>query len=214
MKKVITAILLLTLITNSTYSVTMEDSYNSVKQYDNSIKLGNPDQMGNKIIFDKDTNISNFSNMEDKELTDKGSQALNSSQGQFLQQSEFKKIDALNEYDLNPKNPLITNSIKIELDPLKHTEGNSFSSNEKITKIKINKTCTEGVEFNVDIIKQLHAKTELVEKWDKWQDRSINYWDVPYRWLYPVFWKKKRYGMHMRSDPGTMHEIRVGIAVK
>ncbi|KJW03854.1 conjugative transfer TraN domain protein [Rickettsia argasii T170-B] len=32
----------------------IQDSYNRAKQYENSIRLGNPDQMGNKVIFDKD----------------------------------------------------------------------------------------------------------------------------------------------------------------
>ncbi|KJV77143.1 putative conjugative transfer protein TraN [Rickettsia hoogstraalii str. RCCE3] len=99
--------MLVTLVMNaiSSYSATMEDSYNSARQYEHSIKLGNPDQMGNKIIFDKG-NISNLSKMNDQDLTNQGSVMLNNSaQGQLLQQSELKKINAMQEYDLNPDNP-------------------------------------------------------------------------------------------------------------
>ncbi|XVN44342.1 MAG: hypothetical protein RCG16_02245 [Rickettsia hoogstraalii] len=70
----------------------IQDSYNQAIGYQNSIKLGNPDQMGNKVIFDKDADISNLSNMSDQDLTNQGSQMLNnSSAGQLLQQSELKK---------------------------------------------------------------------------------------------------------------------------
>ncbi len=47
----------------------IQDSYNRAKQYENSIRLGNPDQMGNKVIFDKDADISNLSQMNDQDLT-------------------------------------------------------------------------------------------------------------------------------------------------
>lgn len=48
----------------------------------------------------------------------------------------------------------------------------------------------------------------------EWQDKTINYYDVHYHWLYSIKWKKKRWGMHMKSDPGTMHQVRQGIASK
>lgn len=54
----------------------IQDSYNRAKQYENSIRLGNPDQMGNKIIFDKEVNISNLSKMNDQDLTNQGSVML------------------------------------------------------------------------------------------------------------------------------------------
>ena len=49
-------------------------------------------------------------------------------------------------------------------------------------------------------------------KWEEWQDRKINYVFVQPHWLYEVFWKKKRYGMHMKNDWQTMQEVRAGIA--
>ena len=51
-------------------------------------------------------------------------------------------------------------------------------------------------------------------RYREWQDRTINYYDVHYHWLYSVFWKRGRWGMHMKSDPNTMHQVRGAIANK
>lgn len=100
----------------------MQHSYNQAEQYKNGNKLGNPDQAGNKVIFDKNANVSNLGNMCDKDLTSMGSQTLsNSFEEGLLNQSEMRKIDALKEYDFSPNSPLIKDSMKIESDPLKHT---------------------------------------------------------------------------------------------
>lgn len=230
MRQSINIIMLVTLVMNaiSSYSATMEDSYNSARQYEHSIKLGNPDQMGNKIIFDKEVNISNLSKMNDQDLTNQGSVMLNNSaQGQLLQQSELKKINTMQEYDLNPDNPLISNSAKIEADPLKHTEGIALNVSEKVLKTKINKSCCEGVEFEVDIIRNLILDAELIDKWGDWQDRNIAFSGSEisnsYRhWLYPVFWKKKRhfgkrktiYSMHMHNNQAIMLDVKAAIAGK
>ncbi len=86
---------------NSVLANSMQDSYNQAETYRGSIKLGNPDQLGNKVIFDKDANVSNLTNMRDQDLTNKGADILNNSlEGKLFQQMEVKKIDALQEYDL------------------------------------------------------------------------------------------------------------------
>jgi len=206
----------------------IQDSYNSARQYKNSINLGNPDQMGNKSVFDKDVNVSNLSQMNDQDLTNQGSLMLNNAlEGQLLQQGELKKIEASQEYDLNPKNPLISNSAKIEADPLKRTEGTALNVSEKVIKTKINKSCSEGVEFEVDIIRNLILDAELIDKWGDWQDRSIAFSGSEIsnshrHWLYPVFWKKKRrlgkrktiYSMHMHNNQAIMLDVREAIAGK
>jgi conjugal transfer mating pair stabilization protein TraN len=122
---------------NYTLAYGMQNSYNQAKQYRNSLRIGNPDQSGNKIIFDKDANVSNLTNMQDHDLTNKGGNILNNSdEGKFLQQMEMKKIDVMQQYDLNSNNPLLINSQKIEAEPLKYTEGSHFSSSESVTKTK------------------------------------------------------------------------------
>ncbi|MFP3034988.1 MAG: hypothetical protein ACEY3C_05695 [Candidatus Tisiphia sp.] len=42
----------------------------------------------------------------------------------------------------------------------------------------IHKSCQEGVEFEIDIIKQLIVKNELFEGWGKWQHRTAAYTNV------------------------------------
>jgi conjugal transfer mating pair stabilization protein TraN len=41
------------------------------------------------------------------------------------------------------------------------------------TSSKINKSCREGIEFEIDIIKQLVVECGLFEGWGEWQDRSM-----------------------------------------
>ncbi|MDJ1257669.1 MAG: hypothetical protein MRQ07_03320 [Candidatus Midichloria sp.] len=198
MKQVVGTIMLFALIMNSAYSTTMEDNYNQAKQYENSIKLGNPDKMGNKSIFDKDVNISNLTQMQDQDLTKQGSLKLNNTvEGQLLQQGEMKKIDTFQEYDLNPYNPFISSFTKIESDPLKNTEGGAFSVSEKIIKTKIVKSCNEGAEFAVNIIRNLILDAEVIDKWGDWQDRTIAFSGSEisnsYRhWLYSLYFGKRK----------------------
>jgi conjugal transfer mating pair stabilization protein TraN len=168
------ALLLLTYEPAYTLAYGMQNSYNQAEQYRNNLNLGNPDQIGNKVIFNKDANVSNLTNMRDHDLTNKGGNILNNSdEGKFLQQMEMKKIDAMQQYDLNNQNPLLVNAKRIEENPLRHTEGSHFSSSESVTKTKINKSCREGVEFEIDIIKQLVVECGLFEGWGDWQNRSM-----------------------------------------
>lgn len=51
-------------------------------------------------------------------------------------------------------------------------------------------------------------------QWEEWKDRTIDYYDVQYHWLYPIHWKKRRYGMHMKNDANIMDQVRRGIANK
>jgi hypothetical protein len=64
----------------------------------------------------------------------------------------------------------------------------------------------------------LTCKSKRME-WGEWQDRTIilsghEICAYHYHWLYPVFWKRKRYGMHMRGDAHIMAEVRREIAAK
>ncbi|XVN42523.1 MAG: conjugal transfer protein TraN [Candidatus Rickettsia vulgarisii] len=202
----------------------IQDSYNQAIGYQNSVKLGNPDQMGNKVIFDKDANVSHLTNMRDNDLTNKGGNILNNSEeGKFIQTTELKKINALKEYDLNNQNPLLVNAKEIEENPLRHTEGNYFSSSESATKTEINKICQEGVEFEIDIIKQLIVENELFEGWGKWQDRiiTITPYDIAPSWSKELVkevyydknnWSRATYQGVREEDPLVQIELRQFIA--
>ena len=147
------ALLLLTYKPSSILASAMQNSYNQTEQYRNSLSLGHPDQTGNKVIFDKDANVSQLTNMRNNDLTSNGGNILNNSaEGKFIQATELKKINALKEYDLNNQNPLLINAKRIEENPLRYTEGSHFSSSESVTKTESHKSCREGVEFEIDII--------------------------------------------------------------
>ncbi|KDO02763.1 MULTISPECIES: conjugal transfer protein TraN [spotted fever group] len=220
------ALLLLTYEPVSILAHSMQDSYNQAEAYRNDTKLGNPNSIGNKVIFNKDANVSNLTNMRDQDLTNQGGNILNNSlEGKFLQQMEMKKIDAIQEYDLNSKNPLITNATEVAADPLKHTEGSNFSSSEVVTKTKISKSCTEGVDFEIDIIKQLHLEVELIDKWGDPQNRSmaISESDLHASWLETKIkehyynkdnWWRAHYQRVREEDYNVGQQLRVMIATR
>ena len=219
-------ILLITLITNASYSSTIQDSYNQGKQYQNNIKLGDPMQHGNKIIFDKEADVSNLSNMNDQDLTSQGGKALsNGIEGGLLQQSELKKIDALKEHDIGPDNPLIKNSAKIEADPLRTIGGENYTSNETISKIKTIKTCLEGVVFDVDVIRQLILESEAIDVLGNWQSRimPITPADIPDPWTKQLTkevyynknnWSSATYRAVRDEDPQVQLHLRQMIAMR
>ncbi len=211
---------------NCTLAYGMQNSYNQAEQYRNSLRIGNPDQTGNKVIFDKDANVSNLTNMQDHDLTNKGGNMLNNSEeGKLLQQMEIKKINAMQQHDLNTNNPLLINSQKIEADPLIHTEGSSFSSSETISKTKISKSCREGVEFEIDIIKQLVVEWGLFEGWGEWKDRSmpISKGDIDNTWTELKTkeyyydkdnWWRAEYHRIKEEDDTVQQQLRAMIATR
>ncbi|MCC8371767.1 MAG: conjugal transfer protein TraN [Rickettsia endosymbiont of Pseudomimeciton antennatum] len=219
-------ILVFVLAIGTINAIAMQDSYNQAETYRNSVKLANPDQVGNKVIFDKDSNVSDLTDMRDHDLTNRGGHTINNSEeGKLLQQMEMKKINAMQEYDLNSNNPLLINAQKIEADPLRHTEGSSFSSNETISKTKISKSCSEGVNFEVDIVKQLIVGSELFEGWGQWQDRSmeISKNDVDNSWTELKTkehyydkdnWWRAQYRRIREEDSNVQQQLRAMIAAR
>lgn len=139
----------------------MQQAFDQREAYRDKIQLGNPAD-GNKVLFDKDANVSHLSNLSDQDLTSKGGKELSSSEnGKLLQTSEEAKINAMQEHKINSENPMLKNSLKIESDPFKETGGDNYVSSESTFKVKINKSCLEGVDFEVDVVKQLVFEGEL-----------------------------------------------------
>lgn len=218
------ALLSLTYAPSSILASAMQNSYNQTEKYRNSLKLSDPDQIGNKVIFDKDVNVSNLTNMRVNDLTSNGGNILNNSEeGKCIQATELKKINALKEYDLNNQNPLLVNAKRIEENPLRYTEGSHFSSSESATKTAINKSCREGVEFEIDIIKQLIVENELLDGWGKWQARSmaISNKDIAASWRKELVkevyydkhnWSRATYQGIREEDPLVQIELRQFIA--
>lgn len=64
--------------------------------------------------------------------------------------------------------------VEIANDPLKVTSGTYYSSSETSSKTSIYKSCVEGGEITLDIIRQLHIEPELIEEFGDFQDKAIN----------------------------------------
>ena len=153
---------------------TMQQNLEQGKSYENKLQLGNPDSDGNKSFLNKDANVSNFANLTDQDLTSKGANELNNSEvGTLLQQSEIGKLGAVSEHQINSDNSMLKNSSKIESDPLKETGGDNYVVSESASKVTINKSCLDGVDFEVEVLRQLIVENELVAGWGVWQDRIM-----------------------------------------
>jgi conjugal transfer mating pair stabilization protein TraN len=150
----------------------MNEAFNKREQYKNETTLGDPDEVygssDNKnrefLKKSKDTDVSAFEQLNDSSLIDQGQDALrNSKFGQFLQDSDEKKIEAMNKYKIDSENPMLKKSLKIENDPLSETGGKNLSVSETTTSTEVKKSCTEGVDFNVDVGLELVLEAEEVE---------------------------------------------------
>lgn len=192
---------------------TMQQAHDQAASYQQSIKLGNPSE--HPQILPPNGDVSGLTSMNDAALTRRAKEAFaHDPAGELLSQTETMKINATAEHRIDPNNPWLNNSITIEDDPLKAAGGSGFSTRETVNKTSILKSCLDGASFNIDVIRQLHFDANLIDVWGAWQNKQISYPNVPYHWLYPIKWKKKRYGMHMKGDPHIMQEVRVAIAQK
>ncbi|MDG1437094.1 MAG: conjugal transfer protein TraN [Rickettsiaceae bacterium] len=130
--------------------------------YQNQNQLGNPDAKDNINNFsNRNADSSHLQNLNNGDLENKGSDVLrNSDFGQLLQDSDEKKINAIEEHKLNADNKLIKDAAVIENDPMAATGGGKLGYSEKTTTEQINTSCTEGVEFDVDVIQELNLEVE------------------------------------------------------
>lgn len=207
--RIFNIISILTLITisasNAVFASGVGTAFNQREKFKNATILGNPDEA--KTFIKKDGDVSNIGSLNDASLTGEGNNALRSSElGEFLQHSELKKMDAINQHKINPDNSLLKNSLKIEQNPMAKTGGGSLSASETSTTSFINKSCVEGVDFNVDVGLELVLEAEEQEEIIRKPETSINLpaKDVPTR-----FWNKL-YENFYTSD----HELMLGLKYK
>ena len=164
------------LVTSQIFASTMQQSFDSGKTLEVRQTLPSLEDAGG--LINENTDLSNYSNLSDQDLTSKSANELNNSElGDFLIKSDEVKIDAIAEHQFNNNNPMLRNSLAIEANPLKETEGDNLVITESVTKIKIAKTCLDGVQFDVDIVRQLVLQTDLSKSWSPWETTSFNeYW--------------------------------------
>lgn len=174
---------------NAVFASGVGKAFNQREKFKNVTILGNPDEA--KTFIKKDGDVSNIGLLNDASLTSEGNNALRSSElGEFLQHTELKKMDAINQHKINPDNPLLKESLKIEQNPMAKTGGGSLSASETSTTSFINKSCVEGVDFNVDVGLELVLEAEEQEEIIRKPQTTIDipYKDVPDRW-----WQKSYY---------------------
>ena len=171
---------------NAVFASGVGEAFNQREKYKNATILGNPDEA--KTFIKKDGDVSNIGSLNDASLTSEGNNALRSSElGEFLQHTELKKMDAINQHKINPDNSLLKKSLKIEQNPMAKTGGGSLSASETSTTSFINKSCVEGVDFNVDVGLELvlegHEEEEIIRK----PQTTIN---IPAKDVPTRFWNK------------------------
>ncbi len=133
--------------------------FNKRDNYLDKTELGDPAQTAKFI--DPQGDVSHLSSLNDSSLVDRGTEELRKDpMGKVLQNAEEKKIDAIERYKINPQNPWLKNSLLIEENPMAKTGGKGLSSTERVSSVKVEKTCTEGVDFNVDVGLELVLECE------------------------------------------------------
>jgi len=197
--RIFNIISILTLITigasNAVFASGVGKGFNQREKFKNATILGNPDEA--KTFIKKDGDVSNIGSLNDASLTGRGNNALRSSElGEFLQHTELKKMDAINQHKINPDNSLLKKSLKIEQNPMAKTGGGSLSTSETSTTSFINKSCVEGVDFNVDVGLELVLDAEEQEEIIRKPETSI---DIPEKET-PSHWWHNSYYTH---DDGT-----------
>jgi conjugal transfer mating pair stabilization protein TraN len=197
--RIFNIISILTLITistsNAVFASGVGTAFNQREKFKNVTILGNPDEA--KTFIKKDGDISNIGSLNDASLTSRGNNALRSSElGELLQHTELKKMDAINQHKINPDNSLLKNSLKIEQNPMAKTGGGSLIASETSTTSFINKSCVEGVDFNVDVGLELVLEAEEQEEIIRKPETTI---EIPYKDVPDSWWQKSYYSEAYRG---------------
>lgn len=94
---------------------------------------------------------------------------------------------------------------------IKKTETKDTRYDKKICEERRNKyNCRDSLTLNC-------VRTEM--RWDPWEEREIEfsgpdiYWNRG-GWIDSIKWKKRRFGMHMKTGATVMAEVRQAIATK
>ena len=154
----------------------MQNSFDERDAYINQTQLGNSDEIGNGDLFNKGDDVSNLTGMGDQDMVSRGGKELGGSEsGKLIQKSDMVKTDAIIEHKINANNPVWKNSMKIEANPMEDISGTDFVTGESVSKTIIRKTCLDGVDFEVDVLKQLVLDSEFIDKWGDGQSKIMEF---------------------------------------
>lgn len=156
--------------------LTMQSYFDQTEDFKEANVLSNPEDIDPEGSITKSSDdFASLSNMRDQELTHQGANLLNNSEdGALLIESDIAKSNASHEHAIDNDNALIKQAQEIANDPLKVTEGTYYSVTETASKTTIYKSCTEGGEITLDVIRQLHIEPELIEEFGDFKDKEIN----------------------------------------
>ncbi|KJV71737.1 putative conjugative transfer protein TraN [Orientia tsutsugamushi str. UT76] len=93
----------------------------------------------------------------------------------MLFQAENSKNNALTQHNINDQNYMIANSMRIESDPLSALDSSNFVTQTSTTNTEIIQSCTEGSNFNIELIRELNVECMLENVWLPWQNRQIEF---------------------------------------
>ncbi|WP_371222177.1 conjugal transfer protein TraN [Orientia tsutsugamushi] len=167
MKQLI-ALVLITLNINGCIA-SMQSSYNEASNY--NVNLGN--SSNTQELLHQGSNV-NYPN-NDEDLTYDGCNQLGTESGAMLFQAENSKNNALTQYNINDQNYMIANSMRIESDPLSALDSSNFVTQTSTTNTEIIQSCTEGSNFNIELIRELNVECRLENVWLPWQNRQIEF---------------------------------------
>lgn len=172
------------------------------EQYKDATKLGDPKQMSG--FANPDADVSHLQNLNDASLLNKGAELRSNKDGDLLRQAQEKKTNAIGRYKINSENSLIKNAEKIQKNALKDTGGEELSIEEEVEEEKTEKSCIEGVEFDVDVGLELILETREEEYLSpvKSEHRKIKFkgdalHNQKVNWGFAIKWKDKRWGWHI-----------------
>ncbi|BAG39687.1 putative conjugative transfer protein TraN [Orientia tsutsugamushi str. Ikeda] len=162
---------ILTLITLniSCCLASMQNDYNEAKNY--NVNLGN--SSNTQELFHQGSNV-NYPN-NDEDLTYHGRNQLGTESGAMLFQAENSKNNALTQHNINDQNYMIANSMRIESDPLSALDSSNFVTQTSTTNTEIIQSCTEGSNFNIELIRELNVECRLDNVWLPWQNRQMEF---------------------------------------
>ncbi|KJV84086.1 putative conjugative transfer protein TraN [Orientia tsutsugamushi str. UT76] len=69
---------------------------------------------------------------------------------------------------------MIANSMRIESDPLSALDSSNFVTQTSTTNTEIIQSCTEGSNFNIELIRELNVECMLENVWLPWQTGKLN----------------------------------------
>ncbi|WP_342637705.1 TrbC family F-type conjugative pilus assembly protein [Orientia tsutsugamushi] len=113
--------------------------------------------------------------VNDEDLTYHGRNQLGTESGAMLFQAKNSKNNALTQHNINDQNYMIANSMRIESDPLSALDSSNFVTQTSTTNTEIIQSCTEGSNFNIELIRELNVECRLDNVWLPWQNRQMEF---------------------------------------